>query len=277
MKQTNKFVMAILLLSFLISPVLYAQDSAEEGTSASIVVVTKVHWNPAKTDGSPEEWAALEKEYHEKVTMKNSLILHSNFLTHFFTADNSESLAISTFATWEDIEKSGEVTSKLIEEGWPDEAERKAFFKKRNSYYSPVHSDQIYTILDGGKYMDANETEPLIYYIRKSHSATPDDAVDGEMKDLHTEFLENVVYKNDYIKAYYINRHRWGQDARDINEVFVLGSLADVENSFDKNTELINAHWPDEDARKAFFEKYNRYFSGWHGDFVYQSVPALIK
>ncbi len=277
MKQTNKFTMGIALLAFLISPLLSAQENADEPAKATVLVVTTVHWSTDNPDGSQEEWMALEKEYHEKVTMKNDLIVHSNFLTHYFTADNSEAIAVSSFATWEDVEKAGDVSSELIKTAWPDEAERDAFFKKRNSYYSSMHSDEIYSILGGGKYMEAKETEPMIYYVRKSHTATPDDAVDGEMKELHTEYLENVVYKNDLIKAYYLNRHRWGADSRDMGEVFVMNSLADIEASFEKNTELINAHWPEEEARKAFFKKYSRYMTGWHGDYVYQSVPELIK
>ena len=277
MKQTNTLTMGIALLAFLISPFLYSQENTEEPARATVLIVTTLHWNSDKTDGSPEKWLAIEKEYHEKVTMKNDLILHTNFLTRFFTADNSESKAVSTYATWADVESANKRTGELEEAAWPDEAKRDAFLKERNSYYSSMHSDEIYSILGGGKYMEAKETEPMIYYVRKSHTATPDDAVDGEMKELHTEFLENVIYKNDYIKAYYINRHMWGADSRDMGEVFVLNSLADVEASFEKNTELINAHWPDEDARKAFFEKYNRYLTGWHGDYIFQSVPDLIK
>jgi len=277
MKQTNKISMGIALLAFLISPLLYSQDAAEEAVRPTILIVTTLHWNPDKTDGTPEKWLAIEKEYHEKVTMKNELIMGTNFLTHYFTADNSESKAVSTYATWADVEKANKRTGELIKAAWPDEAERDAFLKERNSYYSSMHSDEIYSILGAGKFMEAKETEPMIYYVRVSHTATPDDAGDDEMKDLHTEFLENVTYKNDHVKAYYLNRHMWGADSRQMTEVFVVNSLADIEASFDKNTELINAHWPDEDARKAFFEKYSRFWTGWHGDFVFQSVPDLIK
>lgn len=277
MKQTNKISFGIALLAFLISPFLYSQDAAEEAVRPTILIVTTLHWNSDKTDGSSEKWLAIEKEYHEKVTMKNELIMGTNFLTHYFTADNSESKAVSTYATWADVEKANERTGELIKAAWPDEAERDTFLKERNSYYSNMHSDEIYSILGAGKFMEAKETEPMIYYVRVSHTATPDDAKDGEMQELHTEFLENVTYKNDHVKAYYLNRHMWGADSRQMTEVFVVSSLSEIEASFDRNTELINAHWPDEDARKAFFEKYSRFWTGWHGDFVFQSVPELIK
>ena len=279
MKNLVKITAGMLLFTFLLANSLFSQDEAEakEEFKSAVLSVTTVHWNPDKTDGSQEEWNAIEKEYHEKVTMKNDLILHANFLTHYFTADNSEAKAITVYASLEDIAKAGKRTGELIEEGWPVEAERDAFFKTRNSYYSSLHSDELYNTLPGGVFMEEQPEDPMVYYVRVSHFEFPDDGSNDEIKAMHEEFLENVTYKNDFIKGYYPSRHYYGSDSRQMVEVFVVKSLADIEASFDKNTELINAHWPDEDARKEFFKKYSSYWTGWHGDYIYQNVPGLGK
>ena len=60
-------------------------------------------------------------------------------------------------------------------------------------------------------------------------------------------------------------------------EAFVVSSLADIEKAADKSGELVEAHWPDKEKRKAFFERYNKYTTGWHADYIYQNVPGLGK
>lgn len=276
MKNLVKISIGMLLCTFLLSNNLFSQDESEE-KKPTVLVVTTVHWNTDKEDGTPDKWLAIEKEYHEKVTMKNDLVMGANFMTHYFTADNSEAKVIAVYGSWEDVELAADKNNELAKAAWPDEAERDAFFKERNSYYSSMHSDEIYSILDGGKYMDEIPTEPMVYYVRVSHLAFPDDGKNEEIKALNDEFLENVVYKNEYVKGYYPHRHLYGSDSRQIIEAFAVNSLADVAASLEKNVELINAHWPDEAARKEFFKKYNRYFSGWHGDYIYQNVPELAK
>lgn len=276
MKQLNKISIALLLFTYLFSPILYAQEDSTEAKKPTVMVVTKVHWVLDQTDFSQEDWLATEKEYFDKVTSKNEYIMATNFLTHYFTADNTEAIWVNIYASWEDVKKANDRTNELINEAWPDEAASDAFFKKQNSYYTTQHSDEIYSILSGGKNLAEKPTEPLLYYVRVSHLAFPDDAVKGEMKDLHTSFLENVTYKNEYVKAYYMYRHMWGADSREFTEVFAVGSLGDIEASFDKNTELINAKWSEEE-QKEFGENYGKYFSGFHADYVWRNEPALMK
>ena len=100
-------------------------------------------------DGSFDEWLSLEKEFHEKVTMKNDLILGASFLNHYFTADNSEAKVVRTYKSWADIEAAAEISNKLIKEGWPDSLARIDFFKKLDAYYQAKHSDEIYVFTRG--------------------------------------------------------------------------------------------------------------------------------
>lgn len=281
MKQFNKISIGLLLFAFLFSPTLIAQEeapeAAEEKASTNIMVVTKVHWNFEKEDGSQDEWLAIEKEWFDKVTAKNEYILASNFLSHAFTADNSEAIIVSVYGSWDDMEKSNDRTNELVKEGWPDEAAGDTYFDTRNSYYTGHHSDEIYSVLDGSKNLAEKPTEPLLYYVRVSHIETsPENVVDGEMKEIKDQWLENVINKNSYIKAYYNYRHMWGADNREYTEVFAVGSLCDVQASFDENQRLSEAAWTEEE-RKEMGKKRAKYFTGFHADYMWSNFPELMK
>jgi GrpB-like predicted nucleotidyltransferase (UPF0157 family) len=223
-------------------------------------------------DADRKDWKQTEQEYFDKVTSKNDLITGSEVLNHYYTANSSEVLFVSVFNTWEDIEKANDVTNELIKKGWPDEKVRKAFFDKYNSYYGPMHSDEIYTsIAAGTKELQTTSKEPMIVYVRKSEMA-----LNGQGKGLK-EFNEKVTLKNPFIKAYYPHRHAWGSDSRDFLEAYFYDSLCDLEKSNDKQTELINSAWPKEDERKAFMTEMNKAFTGIHGDYIYHNEPSLRK
>ncbi len=94
---------------------------------------------------------------------------------------------------------------------------------------------------------------------------------------MRDKYLNAVTYKNDYIKAYYPNVHAWGANNTEFTEVFVVDSLGDIEKAFDKDDELVKATWNDDAKIKDFDSKYNRYFTGIHGDYIYHSIPELSK
>jgi beta-galactosidase beta subunit len=263
--------LAGMLLALLSLTNLQAQDDQ------IYITVTTVYFDMDNEDGSEEEWIALEKEFHEKVTMKNDLILKTVFLNHYFTADNSEAKLVRTFKNWADIEAFGEKNSELIEAAWPDSLAREAFLKKRDAYYMPKHSDEILVSMDGAKFMSETPTESMIYLIQIRRFDYPDDGSTEDFKSLMKEYNDAVIQANPFIKAYFPERHRWGADSRDFVNVFVLSSFDDIEKMFDKNTELINANWPDEEKRKAYFKKSGRYFTGHHADYIFASVPELNK
>jgi len=268
MKTIKKLLLAMLMLAFMFTTKTIAQDEVKNEEFQSVfLTVTTGHWSDdPNVDGA--DWLKTEKEYFEKVTMKNNLIIGSGYYTHYFTPDNSEVLFVSVYANWEDIDKASDVTAKLIEEGWPDEAERKSFFDKQSSYYSPIHSDEIYASMRFTKPLKSDSKEPLIYYVKKNEL--------GEGGNGFSEYFENITMKNSFVKGYYTHRHRWGANSQDALEVFVFDKLADIEGFFDENVKLGKQHWPDEGKRKAFFEEYNKIFAG-HGDYIYQNVPELAK
>jgi hypothetical protein len=240
-----------------------------------IMTVTRVHFDP-NSGHTFDEWKAVEKEYFDKVTLKNDLILGANVLVHFYTNDNSEVLIVSTYASWEDIEKASGKSDELVKAAWPDSVKRDAFFKTQASFYTTMHSDEIRSILPDAK-LAAADTSPLVYNIRTMHFAFPADGKQSELRSLMKEYNENVIQKNPLLKGYYPSRHAWGADSRELIESFVYTSLADMDKA-NKNIEaLVKAHWPDEKKRKEFFDKLGKYFEKWHGDAIYTNVPELRK
>lgn len=241
------------------------------------ITVTTIHWNYDKDDGTQEDWLAIEKEYHEKVIEKNELILSSEILNHYFTGDNSEVKVVKVYPSWDAIHKSAKRNEELAIEAWPDEAERKAFFKKQSAYYSTMHSDEIYVSLPNGKQFAGEMKEPMVFFAQIKHLAFPEDGEWEEYASVEKEYAEKVTHKNKYIKAYYPHRHLWGSDGREVIDVFLLNSFEDITASLQENVNLAKAAWPDEEERKAFMKKRNKYFTPWHGDFIYRNVPELRK
>ena len=264
MKTSKNLVFGMLIFTFLLSIGVRAQDDFKP----VFITVTTLHRN-LNSDG--KDWKKTEQEYYDKVTSKNDLIIGSEILHHYFTANSSEILMVSVYRTWEDIEKSNDVSNDLIKKGWPDEKERKAFFDKQGSYYGPMHSDEIYNSVVGSKELKNPSKEPMIVYVRKSQMS-----LNGQGKGMK-EYNEKVTMNNPYIKAYYPHRHAWGSDSRDFMEAFMFDSMADLEKSFDKDNELIKAAWPKEEDRKAFFTEMNKSFTGIHGDYIYHNEPTMSK
>ena len=261
-------ILAMLCMTFLPS-VLVAQNDPQ------LLVVTRAHFNPA-SGFTAEEWRAHEKEYFDKVTLKNDLILRTNVLVHFYTNDNSEVLFVTAFRSWEDIQKANAKDDELARAAWPDSLKRKAFFDKQASFYTTKHSDEIRTVMPNTKVFPA-DTAMHIYYVRTTHRAFPADAKPGEYMQLMTEYNQHVIQKNNLVKGYYPSRHFWGADSREFIEAFVYSSLADMEKAAAATDALEKAHWPDEAKRKDFFNKLDRYFENWHGDEIYRNVPVLRK
>ncbi|REG98115.1 hypothetical protein C8P67_10738 [Flavobacterium aquicola] len=266
MRKRNFFSLRMLILTFLFCITIYAQDPPKP----VFITMTTLHRN-YNTDS--KDWKATEQEYFDKVTSKNDLIIGSEILTHYYTENSSEVILVSVFKTWEDIEKAQTVSDELAKKAWPDEKARAAFFDKQNSYYMPMHSDEIYNSIEtiGMKEFKATTKEPMIVYIRKSQMS-----MSGKGKGMK-EYNEKVTLKDPFIKAYYPFRHAWGADSRDFMEAYFYDSFADIEKSGLKQDELIKAAWPNEADSKAFFDQLKLVFTGIHGDFIYHNLPGVSK
>ena len=274
MKTTNHYFIAIATL-LLFSTTIFAQDEAPK--RPEYVVVTTLHWNMDNDDFDMDEWIAVEKEFSDKVTKKNELIMGASFYMHRYTADNTELLYVQTYASWEDIDKANDRNNELAKEAWADEEARNSFFDKQQGYYSALHSDEIYATMSGAKVMTEAPGDDMILYVRKSHFAFPEYGSGKEFKELRDEYLEKVIHKNEMIKGYYPNNHAWGADRTEYVEAFMVNSMADLDNLSERNWELVKEAWPDEEARKEMGKKSSKYYTGVHGDYIYTLVEELSK
>jgi len=267
MKSIKNLLLGMFVLSILLTSKSYSQEAEKEEFKPAYLVVTTVH-RSSDPDVDFSDWKETEKEYFDKVTMKNDLILGYGVYMHYFTPDDSEIKLVTVYKNWEDINNASEVTNKLVEEGWPDEEARKAFFEKQNSYYSSHHSDEIYATTPFSKPTKLDGEKPLIFYVKVNKR--------GKGGSGFKEYYENVTMKNDYVKGYYTHMHRWGANSNEAIEAFAFESLGDIEKAFEEDRRLAEEHWPDEEKRKEFFEGYSKLFAG-HGDYIYSNVPELAK
>ena len=272
MKTNNRLSIVIFTMLMFISTTIFAQDEAKR---PMYVVATTMHWNMDYEDFDMDEWKAVEKEYMDKVTKKNDLVMDASFYMHRFTADNTELMYVQTYASWDDIDKAADKNAELAKAAWPDETSRNAYFEKRNAYYAPEHSDEIYATMAGAKVITEAPTKDMILYLRKSHFAFPKDGNNKEFDVGRKEYVENVFHKNDLIKGYYPNAHAWGTDRTEFVEAFMIESMDDLDDMLKKNGELFSAHWSDEAARKEYGKKMGKYFTGVHGDYLYTMVHGI--
>lgn len=269
MKTTKKLFAAFILMLFLCNanPIL-AQDEAPEGPM--YLTATTMYW--AKDyEGTTDDWKANEKEYMEKVTKKNEYIAHAAYHTHLFSENSNEIIYVQGYASWEDINKAAARNAELEKEAWPDEETREAFLEKMNSAYSSYHSDEIMVTMAGAKHMAEKPTKDMVVYLRKNKWAFPKDGSMTEYADLYKKIREGVIEKNEYIKAYYPNRHNWGSDRRDFIEAIFFDSIHDLGKMFDRNNELMKEALT-EDEGKAL----GKYFKG-HADYLYTWHHELSK
>lgn len=273
MRKSSRLLIVVIFILLLSSSFLTAQEKQPQ----RYLAVTTLHWNMDMEDFSMDEWKAVEKEFTDKVTAKNEYILATNFGVHFMTADNTELVYVQLFNSWNDIDKSSKRNGELIKAAWADETTREAFLKKRDSYYDDFHSDEIYATISGAKPYMEEEDKEMLFYVRKSHLAFPDDGNGKEFKALREPFLKEVIHKNQFIKGYYPYVHAWGADKRDFIEVFVVATLADLDKALDESGKLNKARFNDEAKQKVAGKKMGKYFTGFHADYVYKSVPGISK
>jgi hypothetical protein len=274
MKTTNLIVSVMAAVTLLLNANVMAQDEVKE---PKYYTVATAHWNMEYEDFDMDTWKAVEKEYLEKVIMKNEHIMGASVYLHHTTPDNTEILFVQVFDSWDAIEKASDHNGELAKEAWPEKENREAFFKKQNAYYANGHSDEIYSVLPGAKLMETPPDKDMIVYLRKSHFAFPEDGSREEFIELRKGYVENVINKNELIKAYYPSTHYYGADGTENIEAFFFDSLSDFDKMFDRNTELVKEAWPDDEARKERGKKVGKYFTGVHGDFIYTQVHELTK
>lgn len=271
--NTSDISMLLFTLFVLSINQIKAQD-IEKGFEPVFITVRTLH---GVEDSDLKAWQAVEEEYFNKVVRKIDLIISHEVLINYFDNNLSNVKIITVFRKWEDIEKNNQVRDALIETGWPDEEDRKAFFEKQNSFYSNYHSDEIYTSTAYGKYLTSetktSHKEPYLFYEKTSLLG---DYEGNDSYDNYKRYVENVILKNPYIKAYHPHRHYWGADSREFIEMIVVESVNDYELALEINKKLLNELVPEKDKRKEFLKVFDKAITDINV-VVYKNVPSLSK
>ena len=94
--------------------------------------------------GSGEERDTYLQEWFDKVVMKDDRVLSQMMLNHYWSGTAGSNgwpvLIVTEFASMDEL--LDEDLSKLLEAGWPDEKERKAFQERHRAYWGQyTHTD----------------------------------------------------------------------------------------------------------------------------------------
>ncbi|NNT70721.1 hypothetical protein HKT18_00695 [Flavobacterium sp. IMCC34852] len=95
-----------------------------------------------------------------------------------------------------------------------------------------------------------------------------------EWKATEKEYLDKVVKKNEFILGQEFLMHHFTPDNTEILLVTTYENWSAVEKAGNRDDELVKAAWPDEKARKAFFEKKALYYAHHHSDEIYATIPG---
>ncbi|WP_168710266.1 hypothetical protein [Flavobacterium sangjuense] len=88
------------------------------------------------------------------------------------------------------------------------------------------------------------------------------------------EYLDKVVKKNPFIVGQEVLMHSFTEDNTELLLVTTYENWEAIEKAGAKDDELVKAAWPDEKARKAFFEKRGQYYAHGHSDEIYATMPG---
>lgn len=266
-----------LLLAFLVGVIMFPSTAFSQNEDKSsdkeqikpvyVSISTMEECKDANINFS--EWVALEKEFYEKVTLKNDLIIGSGVYYSSISPNKSRVKIVTIYKNWEDVEKATLETDRLVQKGWPKEEARREFFKKQKSFYVCQQRDEIYMATPFTEEANVASEKPMVFYLKNNKK--------GEGADQFNEFYGKVNTKKPFVKGYFTHVNKWGAESNDAKEVFVYSSFKDVEEEYNENHKLISEHWPpNKDKTNEILKGYAESFNG-NGEFVYTNIPELIK
>ncbi|MFD1315426.1 hypothetical protein [Namhaeicola litoreus] len=261
---------AFFVLAMLVCTIGIGQDFSQDNYYVTLLRLQ------GEVDDDRASWQAIEQEFFDKVIKKNKYIVGHEMLVDTFDERLSEVLIVNIYKDWNDIELARKRTMELIEEGWPDEKERAAYFEKQNRNFSLYYSNQIMTTTKNVKIRDREKddrTKPLTFYLVFNKLV---DNPDDDLINAYEDYLQFVTFKDPNIRSYQAYRHFFGPDSRDFLEVYVTDSYDDLLNSFELDKALLMQMFPDEKEREDFIEIYNAGVVQEEGK-VYENIPAQSK
>lgn len=86
------------------------------------------------------------------------------------------------------------------------------------------------------------------------------------------EFLDKITKKNDYIMGSSMYMHRFTPDNTEIVSVQTFANWEAIDKAGERTAELVRETWPDQEARRAYFQSRNAYYSNDHSDEIYATM-----
>lgn len=123
------------------------QATAQDKPANTFLAQTTIHFTMPEGTTREEVQKAFQ-EYFDKVISKSTLIKHFAIYIHAWGSQGGSYVRSMEFASWEDLGKFEDELEALEKAAWPDEAARKAFLKKLESYSDMHHSDEIYSVMN---------------------------------------------------------------------------------------------------------------------------------
>ncbi len=132
----------------------------------------------------------------------------------------------------------------------------------------------LFCLLSGSAFSQDNEGH--YFTVTTWKIEIPQDGSRAEFNELMKEWYQKITSKNDKVISERILRHASGNDQRDLVIITEYASWNDIDAAQDKQGELVKTAWGNEEGRKAYFKKFNKY-SLTHSDEIFQEVPSWRK
>jgi len=234
-------------------------------------------------DGSGAELREMMEEEFTKMNQLDKELVSLMVLGHRWSGSAGEIVQVAEWKSIADADESTRNTGDMRRKAWPNEEKRKAFFEKYGKYWKSKHTDlavdQMVTsrIKRNNKRTTENTVVTVMEYYLKRISEVEGGSFE-EREALFDEYFNKVIMKNNKILSRRELHHYWSGtlhgDKRAFKVITEYASLEDADNN-SINAEAINKAWPDEDDRKAFFKKRNKYLAWGHRDIALRN--NLVK
>lgn len=119
--------------------------------------------------------------------------------------------------------------------------------------------------------------EEKTYYLTATtmhRNTTTDGLSQDEWKAIEKEYFDKVVKKNEFIIGSNVVTHYFTADNTEIVFVTLYENWEAIDKAWARSQELVKQAWPDEKARKAFFEKRSKFYGNQHSDEIYVTMPG---
>ena len=143
-------IQAIKGLTFLLVIILFIPfvGFAQDKDGPNLVTAITLTLDP-NVDGSAAEYDSLTALFDKNVISKNKFIKSVMRVGHLYGANSGDFVIITEYngSSLGVIEDADEEGFELFKKWMKDEDDRAEFNKARNKYFSPQHSDEIYTLI----------------------------------------------------------------------------------------------------------------------------------